>query len=149
MKFEIHQFKFKNVHCCCFAIELRFFVKGKRRLLYRNARTYEPDLRIGDDRIKISDTMKYLGVTFQTNFEFHRHIDQILIKVMKVFALYLNVLRRRGALSNEVRLLIYQQIIRPLMAYAFPVWYGISSSQMERLRVWERRILRSCRSPSL
>lgn len=36
------------------------------------------------------------------------------------------------------------KIIRSITAYAFPVWFDITSNQMERLRIWERRILVSC-----
>lgn len=118
--------------------------KGKRRFIYPNVRTYVPAIRIGNSLIRTSDTIKYLGVVFQTNFEFYRHIDRTLAKVKRIFYLYHATLRRRRGLSSDVRLLIYKQIIRPLISYAFPVWFGISSSQMERLRRWERRILVSC-----
>lgn len=41
-------------------------------------------------------------------------------------------------------MLLYKQIIRPVVSYAFPVWFTISSAQMERLRRWERSILNYC-----
>ena len=88
--------------------------------------------------------IKYLGVVFHENFEYYRHIDFMLSKVKKVFFSYCNLLRGRGGLSNEIRLLVYRQIIRPLMSYAFPVWFSVSSHQMQRLRIWERRILSGC-----
>ena len=40
--------------------------------------------------------------------------------------------------------MLYKQIIRPIIAYAFPSWFTISSCQMEKIRRWERRILCSC-----
>lgn len=118
--------------------------KGKRKYLFRSSRGFIPTLRIGEQTIAIRDRFKYLGVIFQENFEFYRHIDQILAKVKGIFATYLKVMRCGRGLSDRVRLLIYKQIIRPIIAYAFPVWFGISSHQMERLRIWEARILASC-----
>lgn len=35
-------------------------------------------------------------------------------------------------------MLMYKQLIRPLMLYACPAWMQISSNQMERLRRMER-----------
>lgn len=118
--------------------------KGKRRYLYPSARGYEPVLSIGSNMIRTSDRIRYLGVIFHSKFEFYRHIDHILAKVKTVFWSYLSVLRCTGGLDVRVKLLIYKQIVRPMIANAFPVWFGISSHQMERLRVWERRILVSC-----
>lgn len=119
-------------------------IKGRRGRLYPNSRGFIPSLSIGGEAVRTSDRIKYLGVIFHEDFEYYRHIDYVLEKVRKVFYSYIGILRRRNALTNEVRLLVYRQIIRPLMAYAFPVWFGISSHQMERLRIWERRILSSC-----
>lgn len=119
-------------------------IKGRRKYLFRNSRSYIPVLNVGGEFIRVSDRIKYLGVIFHENFEFYRHLDHILTKVKKVFFAYQRLLRRRGGLSIRVKLLVYKQIIRPLISYAFPVWFGISSSQMERLRIWERRILAAC-----
>lgn len=49
-----------------------------------------------------------------------------------------------GGLPQEVRLLIYRQVTKPDIIYAFPAWFGISSHQMEKLRLCERRVFRSC-----
>lgn len=50
-------------------------------------------------------------------------------------------MRIRGGISQ---FFLYRQIIRPILTYAFPIWFWISSHQMERLRMWERRVLRTC-----
>lgn len=118
--------------------------KGTRRYLFKNCRRYVPVLRVGSSLIPISDNMKYLGVIFNERFEFYRHLDHVLSRVKRIFTIYCAMLRGRNGLSLAVRLLIYKQIIRPIVAYAFPAWFTISSSQMERIRVWERRILSAC-----
>lgn len=120
------------------------FIKGKRKYIYPNCRKYVPCLKIGGELVNISDRVRYLGVTFHENFEFYRHIDNVLERSKKVYNLYQSILRRKGGLGRKVRLLVYRQIIRPLISYAFTAWFGISSAQMERLRRWERRILVAC-----
>lgn len=119
-------------------------IKGRRGRLFRNERRFEPLLKIGADRLVVKDRFKYLGVIFTEKFEFYRHIDYVLEKVKRVYWMYHHLIGRKGGLTPKVRLLIYFQIIRPLISYAFPVWFGISSAQMERLRVWERRIFTAC-----
>lgn len=47
-------------------------------------------------------------------------------------------------LRVDVRLLIYRLVIRHIVAYAFLVRSDISSHQMERLWLWERKIVSSC-----
>lgn len=118
--------------------------KGKRKHLYRNSRQFIPTLRVGDSTITIADNIKYLGVIYNERFEFYRHTDYILCKVKGIFAMYLGILRKRAGLDIRVKLLVYKQIIRPLLAYAFPAWFSISSAQMERIRIWERKVLSSC-----
>lgn len=118
--------------------------KGKRKFLYPNSRQFVPTLSVGGSSIAITDEMKYLGVIFSGKFEFCRHVDHMLCKVKRAFAMYIGLLHNRGGLDPSVKLLIYKQIIRPLLSYAFPAWFNISSHQMERIRVWERRILSSC-----
>lgn len=99
---------------------------------------------VGNTPIASTRTLKYLGVVFTENYEFRGHVEYAIGKMARVFGAYAGILRGKEGLSNEVRLLIYRQIIRPLISYSFPVWFGISSSQMERLRKWERRIIAPC-----
>lgn len=118
--------------------------RGKRGRLYKNARRYIPVIRIGNDVVQYVDTLKYLGVIFQENMTFTRHVDNALTKGKKAFARYYNLLKWRNGIDTKVKLTIYKQIIRPTIAYAFPIWFSISSHQMERLRVFERKVLSRC-----
>lgn len=118
--------------------------KGKSKVVYPNFRSYYPILKIGDERIKIVDKIRYLGVIFCERMEFVRHIDFILGRAKKIYFEYQSVLQPSGGLSKNIKLLLYKQVIRPIISYAFPVWFVISSSQMERLRRWERSVLTYC-----
>ena len=39
---------------------------------------------------------------------------------------------------------MYQSLIRPIITYACPIWFNISPSYMQKLRIFERKCLRSC-----
>lgn len=118
--------------------------KGKKMNLYKNARKYKPQIQIGGDIVANNETMVYLGVKFSENMQFRDHVDMILEKMRKSYALYSRLLSGKRGLSKRVRLLVYKQIVRPIIAYAFPIWFAISSCQMEKIRKAERRILRQC-----
>lgn len=120
------------------------FSGKSKRIVYPNFRRYVPVLRIGGRIIRVQDSMRYLGVVFHGRFDFCRHVDFVLCKAKSVYFGYCRLLGMRGGLPPDVRVLIYRQVIRPILTYAFSAWCGISSHQMERLRVWERRIIRTC-----
>lgn len=118
--------------------------KGKIGKLYKNARQYIPRVTIGRETIANVDRLKYLGVVFQENMSFVAHLDHILVKCKGAFAAYSGVMRSRKGLATKLKLAIYRAIIRPRLSYAFSIWSAITSHQMERLRVAERKMLRYC-----
>lgn len=136
--FEEWYLKLNVPKCTCMV------AKGKRKRLYKNARKFVPKVQVGGVSIANAKSMVYLGVKYSEDMEFREHVDMILQKMRKVYALYARRLRGRNGLSMKVKLLVYKQVIRPILAYAFPIWGSISSAQMERLRKAERRMLRHC-----
>ncbi|XP_017481195.1 PREDICTED: RNA-directed DNA polymerase from mobile element jockey-like [Rhagoletis zephyria] len=119
-------------------------IKGVKKNLLPNARKYEPLIKINGIKISSKEQIKYLGIILDSKFTFVRHIDFILGKAKKMFFCYSNLIKRQSGLSNCIKLNIYKQIIRPIISYGHPIWFNISSSQMERLRRFERYILRLC-----
>ena len=41
-------------------------------------------------------------------------------------------------LIPRVKIIMYQSVIRPIKPYACPIWFNISPSYMEKLRIFER-----------
>lgn len=121
-----------------------FIFKGDKGRVYKNARKHIPAIKIRGQVIKNTDKLKYLGVLFQENLSYTRHIDYVLRKGMASFQVYNRILSKKEGLSKKVKLAIYRQVVRPTISYAFPVWSGISSHQMERVRILERKILSCC-----
>ena len=52
------------------------------------------------------------------------------------------LLNRKGDLSDRNRLLLYKQLIRPMMDYACVVWRSVARSHIWRLQVLESKCLR-------
>ena len=118
--------------------------KGILKYLYPNARKYTPHIQIENNIVIDKQQIKYLGVVLQEKFTFKLHFDYILKKAKNVFFAYSNLIKRAKDLKSNIKINIYKQIIRPILGYAFPCWFNVSSAQMERLRVFERYILRIC-----
>lgn len=96
--------------------------------------------------LKKSTEVKYLGVVLSQNLQFASHVKHILNKVNAAQAM-LNKLFKNKFISKIVKIIMYKQLIRPLIMYASPCWLIpnlISSHQVEQIRKKERFLLRKC-----
>lgn len=117
---------------------------GNKRDRPRRYNTQNIDLRIGNTSIPLQNSMKYLGVYFTPKMNFIEHVKKTIQKVLIRTKYLHNALRHGNLLDVSIKILCYKQLIRPIISYAFPIWSCISSAQMEKLRVCERKILRRC-----
>lgn len=99
---------------------------------------------IGRNRLLPQDTLKYLGITFSSKCTFVCHVSNIIAKAKASVHALGSILRKRYALSARIKRLCYLQLVRPIITYGFPCWSSISSAQMEKLRIAERKCLRLC-----
>lgn len=118
-------------------------IKFYKNSSYPNTKRLKPKITFGNIRIKNSKVIKYLGLNIKSNLNFTGHINFILKKCNAALALYYKLLSK-FSLSKKVKLLIYKQIFRTAISYAFPSWFNISTFGMERLRKFERKCLRHC-----
>lgn len=118
--------------------------KGKKGRLYKNGRKFIPSVIINGQRIENVKELKYLGVILDEKLNFIAHIDYILRKAKKSFHRISRALYRKNGLSTNVKMCLYKQLIRPVIGYAFPIWFAVSSRQMEKIRIFERKMLGYC-----
>ena len=65
------------------------------------------------------DSIKYLGVNISNNLHWEKHIDEICNKAFKI----LGLLRRNlSSCPQEVKMLAYKGLIRPILEYASAAW---------------------------
>lgn len=101
-------------------------------------------INVGGHPIALQNEIKYLGIIFSKRPTFSKHVTHTLTKATKAYHGIKHILKRVNKLDTKIKLLCYKQLIRPIIAYGFPAWAGISAHQMERLRVFERKCLRAC-----
>lgn len=116
-----------------------------KAILFRNKifYNYNRNLNLLGTQIKIEDTLKYLGITLDSEMKFNEHIKIITGKAWGAVNL-LSPLLRSPKLKRDIKVLIYLQYVRPLLSYALPSWSNTSRSLLSKLEVIERKCLRLC-----
>lgn len=88
-------------------------------------------------------TVKYLGINLDKFLYFNDHISLQILKARKAFFMYKRLFFSKH-IKPEVKLLLYQSLIRPILTYGCQIWFNVSPSYMEKLRKFERKCLRAC-----
>ena len=101
--------------------------------------------RLGDSIIKFAFQENDLGVLLTTNLDSGAHVSKIIIKANAV----LGVLKRTFLhADDELLLLLYKSLVRPLLEYAVQVWCPSKQKDIKRIEAVQRRatrLLRGCR----
>ena len=65
------------------------------------------------------DTIKYLGVNITSNLHWGKHVEEVCNKAFKI----LGLLRRNlSSCPQEVKMMAYKGLVRPILEYASAVW---------------------------
>ena len=99
-------------------------------------------LKINNIIVNPKPHIKYLGVVIDTRLRFGLHITHTLRKTFIAMQSLYALLAPNSTLSPTNKRLIYVQIIRPIMAYAAPVWCSTSKTQFNRLQRIQNKFLR-------
>jgi hypothetical protein len=88
------------------------------------------------------DTARYLGLTLDKRLTWATHIDQVRKKASQRLGVLGPLLNRSSGLSIRNGVLLYRQLIRPMMEYACPVWRSAARSHIRKLQVFQSKCLR-------
>jgi len=88
------------------------------------------------------DTTRYLGVTLNKGLTWSPHIDQVRKKTAQKMGMLGPLLNRKDDLPIRNRVLLYKQLIRPMMDYACPAWRSTARSHVRRLKLLQTKCLR-------
>ena len=103
-----------------------------------------PNVKINDKPVPHSQTIKILGITFDTGLTFTPHIKDVCARSRK----RLNVLKALSGTnwgqSKETLLITYKATVRPLLDYAAPVWGPTTSTtNINNLQRFQNAALRT------
>jgi hypothetical protein len=86
--------------------------------------------------------IKWLGITFDSNLNFHEHIRKTALKAENALGgLYMLGNTLKGLSAHHFRLL-YTQTIRPIINYAAPTWAAGTKTQIKPLVKVQNKALR-------
>jgi len=89
------------------------------------------------------DRTRYLGVTLDTRLtSWSPDIDQVRKRTAQRMGMLGPLLNRKSDLSVRNGVLLYKQLIRPMMDYACPAWRSAARSYVRRLQVLQSKCLR-------
>jgi hypothetical protein len=88
------------------------------------------------------DTARYLGVTLDSRVTWRPHIVHVRKKAFQRLGVLGSVLNRRSGLSIRNGVLLYKQLIRPMMDYACLIWRCTARSYVKQLQALQSKCLR-------
>lgn len=130
----------------CETILFRFSLQYANSNVKKNYKTFKIESSRNNTEAKIiphKNIVKYLGINLDERLHYRMHIDIQLKKAVQIF-MGLKKLFYSKYLHPEVKLIRYQLLVRPIITYGCPIWYNISASLMEKIRIFERTCLRAC-----
>ena len=111
----------------------------------RRKSVYKPlsdTIVIKGNHIKWQPVIKYLGVHIDNKLTFKQHIESIINKTEKIIKMLYSLINRRSRLNLRTKVLLYKTVLRPILAYAAPVWRSCAYSHRKRLQVTQNKILK-------
>ena len=90
-----------------------------------------PDLLVGSTSLNSCDSIKILGVMFDSKFTFERHIRSISSSVAQKIGLLRTFFRLFG--DHDVLLKCFNSFILPCLEYCSPVWSSAAVSHLKLL----------------
>jgi hypothetical protein len=88
------------------------------------------------------DTARYLGVTLDMRLIWSAHVNQVGRKADQRLGVLGPLLNRRSGLSIKNGVLLYKQLIRPMLDYACPIWRSAAHTHVRKLQVLQSKCLR-------
>jgi hypothetical protein len=88
------------------------------------------------------ETAPYLGVSLDTQLTWSAHVNQVGNKAAQRLIVIGPLLNRRSDLSVRNVVLLYSQLIRPMMDYVCQIWRSAARNHVRKLQVLQSKCLR-------
>lgn len=121
------------------ALKSKFCVFGKKSSL-KNVNFENLNVTINGERIMYEKQIKYLGVIFDSNLNFHTHADYVTRKFSKKISF---IARIGNQLSLGTKLLLYNSIAAPHLEYCATLLYGLPAYKIDRIQIVHNRAMRT------
>jgi len=116
-------------------------------IVFTRNQHFRPDdvqLTIGGCRIKVENTVRFLGVIFDKAVTWTPHIDQVVARCNKRLNLLKVMAGTRWGASKDVLLLVYKALIRSLIDYGSIAYDTASHTAKAKLESIQYKALKIC-----
>ena len=111
----------------------------KTNFVLFHSRRLEPykSLNLKTDGVNIQEvsTVKYLGVTFDSNLTWKNHVNELCSKLSKTVNIFSKL---RYYVNVDILIMLYYSLIYPFLTYGIQVW-GLTKNQVTTL---QKRVVR-------
>ncbi|GFW35121.1 RNA-directed DNA polymerase from mobile element jockey [Trichonephila clavipes] len=103
-------------------------------IIFRKWGVIDPpfQLTLFEDNIQWVSVVRYLGLHINSHLTYKKHIDYLSEKFWG---------RIHLAISLENKVILYKQVLRPIITYASPVFGAAAATDMKKIQVIENKIL--------
>lgn len=98
-------------------------------------------VKMFNQALKLTDNVKYLGLTLNTKLSFTKHVKQILRKANAGISILYPLLCRSSDLSIKNKRTLYSMCIRPILMYASPIWSNTCITNYKKLQVVQNKCI--------
>jgi len=87
-------------------------------------------------------TVKYLGVTLDKRLTWGPHISTKLKLAYQRLSMLFPIINKKSVIQKKCSILIYKQLLLPLITYAYPVWGNCSATHLKKIQIFQNKVLR-------
>ena len=121
--------------------------KTQAIMFYKNIRwkqNQEINLFIGNNQIMFKDTVKFLGLIFDTHLNWKAHVAYIKTKCNSTFNLMLKLSHTTWGARRQIMLMLYKALVLSKIDYGSPIYGAASEATLKSLDSIHTRGLRLC-----
>lgn len=99
-------------------------------------------IRMGDHRIRTTDSTKYLGLQLGAGLTFGCHAIQLLDSSVDMFSRLKGVRKSKWGVSSALAMVLYKSVYIPRITYGVSTWYSSTNTRIKaKLESAQRRAL--------
>ena len=138
----------KTIHNWTVSVGFKLSVEKTQAIMfYKNSRWKQNQdiaLKLGDTQIQFSDTVKFLGLVFDTHLNWKAHVAYVKNKCNSALNLMLRLSHTTWGARRHTLLMIYKALILSKLDYGSPIYGSASQSTLKSLDSIHTRGLRLC-----
>ena len=121
--------------------------KTQAIMFYRNSRwkqNQEIELKLGNNNIQFGDTVKFLGLMFDTHLNWKAHVAYVKKKCNSALNLMLKLSHTTWGARRQTLLMVYKALVLSKLDYGSPIYSSASRNTLKSLDPIHTRGLRLC-----